>query len=125
MNTHPDGQAVTVCIPVTSDGGIDRRWGRASRVAVATVSGGRITDWREIEVGWDVAHDAGTEGSHHARVARFLRDQQVHVVVADHMGDGMTRMLATMGIRTALGADGDAHGAVVDAISSLDAPPRP
>jgi predicted Fe-Mo cluster-binding NifX family protein len=124
VNAHPDVREVTVCIPVTIDGRTDRRWGRASRVAVAAVSDGRITDWREIEVGWDVEHDQGSEGSHHARVARFLRDQQVQAVVAGHMGDGMTRMLATMGIRTVLGADGDARDAVVGAISTLDTPPR-
>ena len=102
-----------VCIPVTGDGQTGNGWGRARRLALATTSGGAITDWQELEVGWDVLHDAQGEGSHHARVARFLIDHHVESVVAEHMGDGMVRMLATMGIRTSLGADGDARAAVL------------
>jgi hypothetical protein len=58
-----------VCVPVTVDGLVAPRWGRARRVAVAVVDGDRIIDWREAEVAWDVLHDEGTEGAHHARVA--------------------------------------------------------
>ncbi len=62
-----------VCVPVTADGKVDPRWGRASRVAVADVADGGIRDWQEFAVDWDVLHDQGTEGAHHARIARFLR----------------------------------------------------
>lgn len=113
---------MNVCIPVTTDGRTDPRWGRAARVAVATVDDGALTGWQEHEVGWDVAHDQGTEGSHHARVARFLREHDVQVVVAHHMGDGMTRMLSTMGIHAVLGAGEDARQAVQDAVAALPEP---
>lgn len=109
-----------VCIPVASDGRTGPHWGRASRVALATVEDGQITEWQEIEVGWDTAHDQGTEGSHHARIARFLRDHEVEVVVANHVGPGMRRMLSTMGIPTVLDAHGDAREAVEDAAAALD-----
>ncbi|NCD18107.1 MAG: dinitrogenase iron-molybdenum cofactor [Actinobacteria bacterium] len=89
---------MTYAIPVTPDGGVEQRWGRAPRIAVATVEGGAISDWQEHAVGWDVAHDEGTEGSHHARVVRFLRENAVTHVVVDHMGAGMHRTLGTMGI---------------------------
>jgi predicted Fe-Mo cluster-binding NifX family protein len=60
-------------------------------------------------------HDEGTPGSHHARVVSFLRDHQVEAVVANHIGDGMVRMLDTMGLPTHLGAAGDARAAVLAA----------
>lgn len=84
-------------------------WGKAPRVAVATVEGGTVTSWEEHEVRWDLAHDEGTEGSHHARIVRFLREHGVEVVVTGHMGPPMARMLTTMGIRAVTGVAGDAR----------------
>lgn len=98
-----------VCVPVTTDGQIDPRWGRAARVAVAEVHDGRVAQWEEHEVGWDRLHDEGTEGSHHARVARFLMEHHVDAVVAHHMGAGMQQMLQRMGVAVRLGAAGDAR----------------
>jgi len=106
---------VTICIPVTRDGQIDPRWGRAQRVAIASVKDGRVESWQEIDVGWGTAHDAGPEGQHHARVARFLQEHGVEVVVANHMGPGMAQMLSRMGIGVRLGASGNAREAVVGA----------
>jgi predicted Fe-Mo cluster-binding NifX family protein len=106
---------MVVCVPVTGAGTIDPRWGRAARVAVAEVREGEIAAWREVEVGWDVAHDQGGEGLHHARIARFLREQGVAAVVASHMGGGMLQMLEQMGLRVTLGAEGDARAAVLAA----------
>lgn len=106
-----------VCAPVTTDGNIDPRWGRADWVAVADVQNGKIHSWREIEVSWSRLHDEGTEGSHHARVVKFLKEHGVQTVVANHMGDGMTRMLNTMEIPVHLGAAGDARTAVQELIS--------
>ncbi len=106
-----------VCVPVGNDGAVDPRWGRAARVALATVAKGAITDWHEVDVEWDVLHDTGGEGAHHARVARFLRGNHVEVVVAHHMGAGMSRMLDTMGVAVKLGAEGDPRLAVLSAVS--------
>ena len=102
-----------VCAPVTSEGMIDPRWGRADRVAVADVIDGEIVSWQEVEVSWSRLHDEGLPGSHHARVVKFLRDHHVEAVVANHIGNGMVRMLDTMGLPAHLGADGDARSAVV------------
>jgi len=101
-----------VCVPVTPDGEVDPRWGRAARVAVATVEAGRITAWEEHAVAWDVLHDVGTEGGHHARVATFLKGHGVEVVVAGHMGPPMAQMLAKMRILARTGAQGEARVAV-------------
>ena len=102
---------IIVCVPVTVEGLLDPRWGRADRVAVATVSQDGIDDWEEFDVGWGSLHDAGTEGSHHARVARFLREHGVEAVVAHHMGAGMTHMLEKMGLTVRLGETGSAREA--------------
>jgi predicted Fe-Mo cluster-binding NifX family protein len=104
-----------LCIPVTPADEIDPRWGRAARIAVAEVRDGAVVRWEVIEAGWDVLHDAGSEGSHHARVARFLRDHGIEVVVANHMGGPMVHMLGEMGIAVRLGAAGDPREAVLEA----------
>lgn len=98
-----------VCLAVTQQGFVDPRWGRAERVAVAEVSGNGIESWHEFDVGWASLHDSGTEGGHHARVARFLRDHAVEAVVANHMGPDMEHMLGKMGIEVRLGATGRAR----------------
>lgn len=108
--------STTVCVPVTQDGSIDPRWGRADRVAIAEVGDTGIDAWQEHEVGWGRLHDAGPEGQHHARVATFLRDHGVGVVVAHHMGGGMEQMLARMEIEVHLGASGNARDAVLRAL---------
>lgn len=97
---------VILCIPVLADGRVDPRWGRADRVAVADVTPTGIARWDEVDVGWGRLHDAGPEGQHHARIARFLIDHEVRTVVADHMGPGMVQMLGRMGIVVRLGAAG-------------------
>ena len=100
------------CAPVTSEGMIDPRWGRADWVALADVVDGEIVSWQVVEVSWSRLHDEGTPGSHHARVVTFLRDHGVEAVVVDHMGDGMVRMLDTMRLPVHSGAAGDARAAV-------------
>jgi predicted Fe-Mo cluster-binding NifX family protein len=102
-----------VCVPVTGDGQVGDGWGRAPRVAVAELLDGRITSWVEHDVHWDALHDVGTEGGHHARIATFLKDHDVEVVVAGHMGPPMQQMLMRMRIVARLGASGDAREAVI------------
>ena len=103
-----------VCLPTTGDGQIGGSWGRADRVSVARVAGDAIESWQDFAVGWDGLHDEGTEGSHHARIARFLQEQGVECVVAGHMGPPMQRMLGQMGIAVRLGAQGDARQAALE-----------
>jgi predicted Fe-Mo cluster-binding NifX family protein len=105
-----------VCVPLTGDGSVDPSWGRAHRVAVATVTDDGIDDWHEIDVGWDELHDSGSEGSHHARIARFLRERQVDTVVARDMGPAMAHMLEKMALTVQLGATGDARAAASEAL---------
>ncbi len=108
-----------LCAPVTSEGLIDPSWGSADQAAVAEVVDDEIANWLQVEVSWSRLHDEGTPGSHHARIVKFLREHQVEAVVANHIGDGMRRMLDTMGLPVHLGATGDAHRA------STTSRPRP
>ncbi len=108
-----------MCAPVTSEAMIDHGWGRADRVALAEVVDGEIVSWKEVEVSWSRLHDEGTPGSHHARVVTFLRDEHVEAVVVNHMGDGMARSLATMGLPVHVGASGDARSAILGAAREL------
>jgi len=108
---------MVVCVTLTSDGQVGGGWGRANRVAVAEIQGGRIVSWDEIEVGWDRLHDEGTEGSHHARIARFLMDRKVSQVVSGHMGPGMQQMLGRMGITIRIGVSGDARQAALSGVN--------
>lgn len=119
MASTPDDHAhVRVCVPVTADRQVAGSWGRAERLAVVSVAAGLPVEWVEHDVAWDRLHDEGPEGAHHARVARFLREQHVDVVVAVHMGRPMQHMLDKLGIRSQLGARGDATAAVVAAATA-------
>lgn len=111
---------MVICVPVRGDDSVDPRWGRADRVAVASVGAGGIETWDEFDVGWGRLHDSAPEGQHHARVARFLREQHIDTVVANHMGPGMEHMLGKMGIAVILGADGpNARDAVRRAVAPM------
>jgi predicted Fe-Mo cluster-binding NifX family protein len=106
---------MVICVPLLSDGQVDPRWGRAAVVAIARVEDGTVAAWQEFDVRWDELHDHGTEGGHHARVARFLREHGVQTVVAEHMGPEMVTMLGRMGLTIRLGAGGDARQAAIAA----------
>ena len=117
MSDLPEA-TVRVCVPITAGGDVDPRWGRADRVAIAAVVDGEVRTWEQHDVGWGTAHDTGTEGAHHARIASFLREYAVDAVAVDHIGEGMQRMLTTMGVRIVIGLSGDAHIAARVAASS-------
>lgn len=106
--------------PVDEHGQTAHSWGRAHWLALATLEEEddgvlAITDWRVEEVAWDISHDAGTHGSHHARVIRFLLDNGVQAAVVDHVGTGMYRMLHSAGIATLPSTPGDARASVAKA----------
>ena len=114
-STHHEQAQVIVCVPVTADRQVAGSWGRAERLALVSVLDGRAVEWVEHEVAWDRLHDEGTEGAHHARVARFLREQRVDVVLAEHMGTPMQNMIDKLGIQSRLGVRGDATAAALAA----------
>jgi predicted Fe-Mo cluster-binding NifX family protein len=111
---------MVICVPVTPEGMVDGGFGRASRVAVMRVEDGRVTAHEVHEVGWDVLHDAGPEGSHHGRIARFLVDHGVEAVAAGHVGPPMVNTMGKMGIRVWLGANGDAQSVALAAAAAAE-----
>ncbi|MDU0349378.1 NifB/NifX family molybdenum-iron cluster-binding protein [Actinomyces sp. MRS3W] len=121
MTETTSASTAVVLVPVTADGMVGPRFGRAPRVAVARVNDGALVSWEEEAVGWDTAHDLGTEGAHHARIVRFLRDHEVDTIVATHMGVGMQRVVSRMGIRLLGTAGGDARTAVLTALATAAA----
>ena len=111
---------MNVCITVTSDGHVGGGWGRAERVAVASVANGTIASWEEFDVGWGRLHDSEAEGMHHARIVRFLQEHRIQAVIAGHMGPGMQQTLAKMGITVRIGVSGGAREAALDALATLN-----
>jgi predicted Fe-Mo cluster-binding NifX family protein len=115
----PEGEAaadIVVAIAVGAGGSVDPRWGRAQRVAVATFHRGRLSNWEETEVGWGTLREEGSERAHHARVARFVKQHGVQIVVAHHMGADMLAMLGRMGLEVQTPASADAREAVLAAV---------
>lgn len=108
-----------VCVALGPDGQVGGGWGRADRVAVSDIRGGEITKWDEYDVGWGRLHDEGPEGQHHARIAKFLQEHGVELVVTGHMGPGMVQMLARMRIAVRVGAGGNAREAAVAAVATV------
>ena len=114
--TEPSTAPAPVVVAVNLIGDqVGSGWGKALQVAVATVADGAVTDWQVHDVRWDIAHDQGAEGSHHARIVRFLRENGVQVVVTGHMGPPMQNTLGKLGVRTVMGVTGDARAAAVAA----------
>lgn len=104
-----------VLVPVTDSGEIDHKFGKAPQVAVAVVEDGVIAGWTVHPMGWDVLHDEGEHGAHHARIVRFVREHDVNDVVADHMGPPMQNTLTKLGVALHMDRSGDAREAVLSA----------
>ena len=111
-----------IAAAVEPDGSVGHSWGKARSVVVAVVEGDEVTDWRPYEVSWDLVHAEGTPGAHHARVVTFLRDHGVEMVLVDHVGAGMRRMLTSMGVDLREGIGGDARAAMRAAVRAADGP---
>ncbi|MGV8848822.1 MAG: NifB/NifX family molybdenum-iron cluster-binding protein [Propionibacteriaceae bacterium] len=108
-----------IATPVDTAGHSAPAWGRAHWVAVADIADAAIAGWQVYEVSWDDLHDAGTHGSHHARIVTFLKEQQIEAIVVDHVGEGMQRLLATMSIPMLQATPGDAKLSVLLAVRSV------
>jgi predicted Fe-Mo cluster-binding NifX family protein len=105
-----------VATPVTESGQSAAAWGKAHWIGVADVEDGVVTAWQVHEVAWDVSHDEGTHGSHHARIVRFLKEHAIDAVVVDHMGPGMVQVMQTMRIPVLPASPGDAQASVLAAV---------
>jgi len=109
---------MNIATPVTETGQSAAAWGKAHWIGVATVEDGAVSAWQVHEVAWDISHDEGTHGSHHARIVRFLKEQDIAAVVVDHMGPGMVQVMQTMRIPVLPASPGDARASVVAALAA-------
>lgn len=113
-----------VAVPVTQNGEVDSRWGKADQVAVAKVTDDQIDAWNVHETGWhklhDQSHQEGHHGGHHARIVRFLRDNEVETVVIHHAGAPMINTMEKMGLNILVNASGPAKDAVLAAAAQID-----
>jgi predicted Fe-Mo cluster-binding NifX family protein len=107
-----------VATPVDALGQTAHAWGKAHWVGVARLDETGVADWEVHETGWDVSHDQGNHGAHHARIVRFLRENAVEAVVVNHMGEGMRRVMAKMGIALLPATQGDARASVLAAVEA-------
>ena len=102
-----------VATPVDAQGNSAGSWGRAHFVAVAELNDKAVADWTVHYTNWDELHDVGSHGAHHARMVKFLTENRVEAVVVSHMGEGMRRVMAKMGIPLLQATPGDAKESVV------------
>jgi predicted Fe-Mo cluster-binding NifX family protein len=109
---------MNIATPVTATGQSAAAWGKAHWIGVATVQDGAVAAWQVHEVAWDVSHDEGTHGSHHARIVRFLKEHDIAVVVVDHMGPGMVQVMQTMQIPVLPATPGDAQASILAALTA-------
>lgn len=102
-------------VPVTAAGQVDQRFGKAATMAVATIADGQLVDWQLHEVGWDVLHDQSEHGQHHARIVRFLKDNEIQRVIFAHMGQPMLHTITKMGLELVQVPPMEAREAVIQA----------
>ena len=107
--------AMILTVPVAADGRVDPRFGKAVTMAVAKVDDGELTDWQTHDVGWDVLHDQSEHGQHHARIVRFLKENEVERVMCIRMGDSMRNTIQKMGLQLVQVGPMDAREAVIQA----------
>lgn len=108
----PEAEPLVLAVNVVGDqvgGGL----GKAHSMAVATVANGRIVSWSVEDVAWDALHGQGPEGTHHARIVRFMRDHHIEAVVTGHMGAPMVNTLTKLGVLPLVDAAGDARQAAL------------
>ena len=104
-----------VAVTVTPEGGVGGGLGRAQTVALADVREATVADWTEVPVGWGDLHGSGPEGTHHARIVRFLVENEVAVVVTSGLGEGMRRTLDKLRVAVRTDLAGDARAAALAA----------
>lgn len=107
---------MTIAIPVTAEGAVFERLGKAPFVATCVLRDGEVTGWTEHAVGWDQTYGVDVMGNHHARVMRFMQDNEVTDVVAADVCDNMRRSLEAKGVSLHADHAGDARAAVLAAL---------
>lgn len=124
------GVKVKVAIAVLPNGMINAHFGRANKLAVATIENGQITKWEEVDVPFaethgdhdhhdhDHDHDHGHEHhhhhapGHHEGIKNVLVQSGVDMVLLDHAGPGMQKVMNETDIKIVVGAKGNARESI-------------
>lgn len=119
-----------VAVAVLPNGMINAHFGRANKLAFATIENDQITNWQEVDVPFedthgdhDHHHDHNHDHEHghghhhhspghHEGIKNFLVDSQVDVVLLDHAGPGMQKVMNETNIKIVVGAKGSAKDSV-------------
>ncbi len=107
-----------VAVTTAPDGTVGGGLGRAQTVAVAEVRDGHVASWTELEVGWGDLHGTGPEGTHHARIVRFMREHAVECVVTSGLGEGMRTTMGKLGVVVRTELRGEAQAAAIMAATT-------
>ncbi len=107
-----------VGVTTAPDGTVGGGLGRAQTMAVTEVRDGVATSWTEHHVGWGDLHGTGPEGTHHARIVRFVREHALETVVTSGLGDGMRNTMGKLGVVVRTDLSGDARAAAVAAATT-------
>jgi predicted Fe-Mo cluster-binding NifX family protein len=117
----PYDRPMIIGVTTTPHGTVGGGLGRAQTVAVADVRDGAVSSWTEVAVGWSDLHGIGPEGTHHARIVRFVREHAVECVVTSGLGEGMRTTMGKLGVVVRTDLTGDARTAAV-AAATTEAP---
>jgi predicted Fe-Mo cluster-binding NifX family protein len=107
-----------VGVTTAPDGTVGGGLGRAQTMAVTEVRDGVAISWTEHHVGWGDLHGTGPEGTHHARIVRFVREHALETVVTSGLGDGMRNTMGKLGVVVRTDLSGDARAAAVAAATT-------
>ena len=110
-----------VGVTTTPEGTVGGGLGRAQTMAVADVRDGAVVAWTEHHVGWGDLHGTGPEGTHHARIVRFVREHGLEGVVTSGLGEGMRTTMGKLGVVVRTDLAGDARAAAAAAAATPSA----
>ncbi|WP_339063671.1 NifB/NifX family molybdenum-iron cluster-binding protein [Tepidibacillus marianensis] len=115
-----------VAVAVLPNGMVNAHFGRANKLALATIENGQISNWEEIEVPFAETHGDHDHGhdhnhdhhdhhhapDHHEGIKNLLVEQEVDMVLLDHAGPGMQKVINETTIKIVVGAKGNAREVV-------------
>jgi len=101
-----------VCLPLDTEGNIRGRLGQARTVVTCHLTDEGVAEWTEHSVDWDNDYGVTVHGVHHPRVVKFLRRNEIDLVMADEVCDSIKNTLAVLGIVLREKVTGDPRAAV-------------
>ena len=120
-----------VAVAVLPNGMINAHFGRANTLAIATIENKTVANWEEVKVPFEETHgDHGHhdhhhdhdhdhdhhhhhhQPGHHEGIKNLLVAQNVDMVLLDHAGPGMQKVMDETEIKIVVGAKGNAQDAV-------------